>query len=277
MGIVRDVGKKLMLTESEWNPKVIVGRAMTFALPTGILNFMMKRYYALVLAKAPADWGETDKAAVEQLIREDDEVVDVGASIGAYTKFLAAKAQRVYSFEPNPQVFDFLVYNIKKLRLSNVQTFACALSDSERTDTMIIPRYRWGSECHYDATLDSRQQKPGLRSVEVEVSTLDSVLGGNNVSFVKCDVNGHELAFLRGALETIRRCRPAILLELLGNPDRVGSAAQKVFSLLGEEGYSAYVSEGKFLRQREPGRRSQNYFFLPTPLPERLIGRPNFV
>src|SRR5271169_849841 len=261
MGIVQIVGKKLLLTESEWNPKVIAGRALTSVVPASLLHPMMKRYYAFLLARAPSDWVESDAAVIERLVTPDDEVVDVGASVGAYTKFLSGKAKRVYSFEPNPEIYDFLAYNVRKLQLSNVETFPCALSDSERTDNMVIPRYRWGSECHYDATLDQRQQKAGIRSIGVQVKTMDSIFCGKKISFIKCDVNGHELRFLLGALQTIRMCRPAILMELLQNPEKPASDAQRVFALLEEEGYTVHLFDGKRLRQRRPGERSQNYFF----------------
>jgi len=266
MGIVQIVGKKLMLTESEWNPKVIAGRALTSILPASVLRQIMKHYYALVLARAPSDWAENDRAVVEQFLTRDDEVVDVGASIGVYTKFLSGIAKRVYSFEPNPEIYDFLAYNVRKLGLSNVETYPCALSDSARTDKMVIPRYRWGSECHYDATLDFRQEKVGIRSIDVQVQTMDSILFRKGVSFIKCDVNGHELRFLLGAMQTIRMCRPVILMELLQDPEEPASDTVKVFSLLEQAGYTVCLFDGKLLRKRQRGERSQNYFFLPTPV-----------
>jgi len=264
MGIVQSAMKKLMHTESEWNPKVMAGRALTAMVPPAALHSMMKRYYANLLARAPSDWAETDRAAVGQLVTQGDEVVDVGASIGGYTKFLSAKTRRVYSFEPNPEIYDFLAYNVRRFRLANVETFPFALSDSERTDKMVIPRYRWGSECHYDATIDPRQQKAGLRTVNVQVKTLDSILSGKPISFIKCDVNGHELGFLKGALRIIRACKPGMLMELLEDPDIPGSDAHQVFSTLAKEGYTVYRLDGNSLRKRQPGERNQNYFFLPT-------------
>jgi len=86
---------------------------------------------------------------------------------------------------------------------------------------------RGGSEC---------------RQVEVPVRPLDSVLEKTIgwLTFVKCDVNYHELACLRGAAETIGRWKPALLFEVLPNPDRAGGAAKALFEFLTQFGYGAY-------------------------------------
>jgi hypothetical protein len=129
---------------------------------------------------------------------------------------------------------------------------------------MVIPRYRWGSECHYDATLESNQAKADCRRVEISVGTLDSFFAdrAETIAFIKCDVNYHELACLRGGMQTIRRSKPAMLIEVLPDPDRAGTAAAQVFELLERNGYGSYWFDGQKLRKRERGERSQNYFFL---------------
>jgi hypothetical protein len=45
------------------------------------------------------------------------------------------------------------------------------------------------------------------------MATLDSVYQGD-VGFIKIDVEGHEQAVLDGAVQTIRRCRPRLLVEI---------------------------------------------------------------
>jgi len=46
------------------------------------------------------------------------------------------------------------------------------------------------------------------------VVTLDDELAGREISFIKIDVEGYELATLRGALATLRRSRPVVLAEI---------------------------------------------------------------
>src|SRR5271165_4867406 len=163
------ISRKFMLTESEWNPKVILGRAIVAVLPEKSLHQLKKAYYAYLLSHTPEDWGENDKIFVKSLARPGDSVMDIGASIGDYTKFLSeivGPSGRVYSFEPNPPIFDFLSHNVRKLRLNNVELFNTALSDKKGSASIVIPRYRWGSECHYDATLEQKAAGPDCKSIE---------------------------------------------------------------------------------------------------------------
>ena len=54
---------------------------------------------------------------------------------------------------------------------------------------------------------------PDHRAIEVPMATLDSSYEGE-VGFIKIDVEGHEQAVLDGAVQTIRRCRPRLLVEI---------------------------------------------------------------
>lgn len=52
---------------------------------------------------------------------------------------------------------------------------------------------------------------------EVETITLDGYIGSEyKVDVMKIDVEGHELSVLKGSIETIKRCRPVIFLEVSG-------------------------------------------------------------
>ncbi len=256
------ITRKLMQTESEWNPKVMVGRAVTRILPESALHLLKRRYYAYVL-RHKLNIPERDQMLAGRLVSEGDSVVDVGASIGGYTKFLSEKvgAQgHVYSFEPNPPTFDFLTHNVAALRLANVDAFNVAVSDAVGSAELKIPRYRWGSECHYDARLDG-PIRPEWRSVKVKTGTLDSFLANRTISFIKCDANYHELACLRGATELIERCKPAMLIEINPNPDDPATSAFETFALLRRADYKAYWFDGDKLHRRREGEKSQNYFF----------------
>ena len=211
------------------------------------------------------------------LLRSGDTFLDIGAHIG-YFSFHAAWAVgrkgKVFSFEPNPPIFDFLSHNVRKLRLPNVELFKTALSDHKGCANFVIPRYRWGSECHYDATLEQQSGDAECRRIEIAVDTLDSIFAdrAEKIAFIKCDVNNHELSFLRGALQTIRRSKPAMLIEILADPDQAEMPAAQVFDLLAGENYQGYWFDGEALHKRKLGERSQNYFFLT---PEHLNELPS--
>jgi len=175
---------------------------------------------------------------------------------------------KVYAFEPIPQTFDFLANNVVKLGLQNVEALDFALSDRDKTETMVIPTYRWGQECWYDARVKMETSNPAWRQIEVRSRTLDGFFaergGAPQISFMKCDANYHELAVLRGAWQTIRASHPAMLIEVNPDPDDPATTAFATFELLRTEGYEPYWFDGETLHPRNRGERSQNYFFLTS-------------
>jgi FkbM family methyltransferase len=265
--------RSLLHTESEWNPKVVLGRVATSLLPESALNTLKKHYYGYLLTHIPEGWMEADAALLPCLVQSGDRVVDVGANLGMFTRKLARLVGpdgNVYSFEPIPQTFDFLSHNLKKLGLRQVKSHPFALSDSERTEVMVIPRYRWGSECWYDARVKTAAADANWREIEVHSRTLDS-FALPQISFIKCDANYHELAVLRGGLKTIKRDRPAMLIEVNPDPDDPTTTAYETFALLRDLGYEAYRWDQGKLEPRQRGQRSQNYFFLTEQQAERVL------
>ncbi len=255
---------KLLNTESEWNPKVMLGRAVSAFLPDSALHLLKKYYYGYLLTHIPQDWIEADATLLPMLVQPGDHVVDIGANLGVFSRNLArlvGSGGVVYAFEPIPQTYEFLSHNLTKLNLPQVKAFPFAVSDCERTETMVIPRYRWGAECWYDARVKTDKAKPDWREISVHSRTLDS-FALPQISFIKCDANYHELAVLRGGLETLKRYHPAMLIEVNPNPDDPTTTAYETFALLRDLGYEVYCWKNQQLQRRQVGQRSQNYFFL---------------
>jgi FkbM family methyltransferase len=270
--------QKLMHSETEWNPKVMLGRVILRMLPETAVHRLKKYYYAYLITHTPEQWMERDVFIAEHLIALGDHVLDIGASLGSFARFLAKRVGpegQVYAFEPIPQTFDFLTNNMRKLQLKNVACLDFALSDVDKTETMVIPTYRWGQECWYDAQVKTPTSDPKWRQFEIKSRTLDHFFADKGsiprISFIKCDANYHELAVLKGALQTIRASHPAMLIEVNPDPDDPTSSAYETFGLLRNEGYGAYWFDGQKLVERKPGERSQNYFFL-TPEHARVVG-----
>jgi hypothetical protein len=98
----------------------------------------------------------------------------------------------------------------------------------------------------------------------VQLRPLDSFLDDlpGAVSFVKCDVEGHEWEMVQGAPRLIQEFRPSWLIEVSSDPDRPSSTGAQLFRFLAERGYRVFWLEGSYLRERFRGDRSTNYFFL---------------
>jgi len=234
-------------------------------LPDRMLQQLKKIHYAKAL-RAASEGGEPDLRVVRHLARPGSHVIDIGANFGLYTRFLSELVEsngRVFSVEPIPLTYQILTSNLKRLKLRNVEPFNLAISDDELDVEMEVPLYASGGENFYEARIVNAATTNSFRTVSVEARPLDALFGHlRSIDFIKCDVEGHELPCLRGAVSILRKVKPAWLIEISGNPDQKDSAAREVFDLLADSGYTPMWYDGRHLRQRERGDRSVNYFFL---------------
>ncbi len=124
--------------------------------------------------------------------------VDVGADVGAYSVRASEWEMKVYSFEPNPENIKALKRNldINNLTLDIIQ---CALGSSEGKAYL-----------SQNGAISRINASDGI---EVPVRTLDS-FNLQRVDLLKVDVEGYELEVFRGAIETLKRCHPAIVVEM---------------------------------------------------------------
>ena len=186
------------------------------------------RYFALKASvmRAAARLGAYEGAYFRLLplfIRPGSEVIDVGANFGAYTLVMAklvGPRGKVFAFEPLPTAADVLTRRCEGL--DNVVVVPEALSDG-RTEVVDL-RVPFLAVAVPEPALAAVDPAPwagsGLKTwkvFRVAVRRLDDHLAAfHDISLIKVDIEGHEAAFLRGAVETIRRFRPVLQLESSG-------------------------------------------------------------
>jgi FkbM family methyltransferase len=162
--------------------------------------------------------GSRSAAVIDALVDRGSVAVDIGASLGLYTCRLAelvGSSGTVHAFEPNP----FHTGGLRALEraLPQIKVHSTALSDREGMAELRVPVYR-GACLDALGSLNPRSAEHEGLSFDTEVvpvTTLDAALGaGQRVDFIKCDVEGHELAVVRGAAEILRRSRPILVIEI---------------------------------------------------------------
>ena len=84
----------------------------------------------------------------------------------------------------------------------------------------------------------------------------------DSISFIKCDVEGHELSVIEGANSFLFKSYAAWLIEISSNPDENNSPASKLISIMNQHGYMIYFYNGKALQKYRKGDKNVNYFFL---------------
>ena len=156
----------------------------------------------------------------QELLRKDDVVLDIGANIGAHTLPLAqivGPAGKVYSFEPTAYAYAKQLANISlnpqlAPRIDAHQMMLMASDASPLPDTVYSS---WPLEVADDLHRDHLGRLMGTQGASG--GTLDQFIqsrGLDRVDFIKIDVDGNELAVLKGARATINRFKPRIIVEL---------------------------------------------------------------
>jgi len=239
--------------------------ALKKALPRWMVLEIQKRRYLKTLGKVSVE-SDPDFRGVERIVAGGDTVLDIGANMGFYTIFLSRLVGpngSVVSVEPVDATFKLLTHMVRKLSLDNVRTKNIAVSDHAGEVTMEVPVNADGQEDYYLAKIVSGGGESNTRKVVVEVNTIDGLVAESNlkVSFLKIDVEGHELTCLKGAQSLFRTQQPALIIEVWGNPDDEQQPGIHTFRYLAELGYSPYLwKEGRF-QPRRAGETSVNYFF----------------
>jgi len=138
--------------------------------------------------------------------------IDVGASEGIYTVHIVDRSRDCLAFEPRPTQASALTEMARCLALP-VEVEAVALSDMQgEAKLRILERDEGRSTIERDNPLAAADSSV-THEFTVPTRRLDDYQLGA-VGFVKIDVEGHELAVLRGGLETIRRSLPSIHIEI---------------------------------------------------------------
>jgi FkbM family methyltransferase len=152
---------------------------------------------------------------IDAFLESGSTFVDVGANVGVYTAWASrgvGKNGRVIAVEPVPATRTNLDHVIALNELDNVRVVPKALGAAPGAVTLwLVPQASGLSSAVAPADPTS------ARRVEVPMSTLDDELvlaGGPAPALVKIDVEGYELAVLRGAIRTLSDVDgPAVLFE----------------------------------------------------------------
>lgn len=151
---------------------------------------------------------ESDRAEVlrELLpLGENEGYADLGAyngdTVAEFLSMTSGSFSSIHAMEPDPK-------NHKKMvtRAENMGIYP-----DERVHLHNIAAWKEAATLHFAAKA-GRNSAVTAAGREIPADALDHLVHGDAISFMKLDVEGSEYEALLGAAETIRRCRPRILL-----------------------------------------------------------------
>jgi FkbM family methyltransferase len=193
--------------------------------------------------------------------------IDVGANIGWHALLMASRVGptgRVYAFEPNESTRNRLRGAVDANRFSQITIESHALAECEGRLGFEAP----DAGHFWDGTGRLSRDTVGSAGA-VECTTLDAFVVAERiarVALVKIDVEGWELAVLRGAGHVLNMLRPVIVFEF--DPayvERAGGTAAELTAVLLGAGYALFALRRGQIPQAISGLRDRGGNFLALP------------
>ena len=217
-----------------------------FFFPEG---FLLKRRLQRSIKRSD----EQEINLVKKFIKSGTDSIDVGVYRGVYSYEMSKYSEKVHSFEPNPIIFKYINKNLKKF-IKNIHLYNFALSNQNKTINLKIPIRNSNSnkeifEEYYEmgkATIHNENNFENYENFEIQTKKIDELSFDNKISFIKIDVEGHELEVIEGAKNTIKRDKPVLLVEI--EKQYTKKEVAESINFINSLGYKSYFFNKKDLK-----------------------------
>ena len=164
---------------------------------------------------------EKELQLLKNIIIPETDTIDIGVYRGVYSYEMAKYSKMVHAFEPNPIIFKDIELNLGKI-IKNINLYNFALSDKENKVLLKVPiRDKNYDKSNYEeyfqmgrATIHEQNVMGDIETFEIKSKKLDNFTFSNRISFIKIDVEGHEMSVIKGAENTIKQNKPTLLVEI---------------------------------------------------------------
>lgn len=157
-----------------------------------------------------------------ELIRKTDptgDVVHAGAFFGDSIPALARSrtgGALVWAFEPGSENYRCAEITTQLNRLENVVLRHAGLGAEPGTARLAISNVRGRPAAGMSRVIVSPARRRWYENEEIEIVSIDeAVPSDRRIAVIHLDVEGYEQRALAGAMRTIERCRPLLVLETL--------------------------------------------------------------
>ena len=242
---------QVLMTSRENGVKILCDPDDKRIAPIEILNFR--------------NYEKTDSDMIFRLVKNGDQVLDIGANIGWYAISLAKRNPRckILAFEPIPKTFSYLEKNVNLNSAANVKIYNHGFSNE--TTELTFYYYPTGSGNASSAKL---ADVAGVQEIKCRVRPLDDFMRqhGQSVDFIKCDVEGAELLVFRGGVETLKKHKPVVFSEMLRKwSARFNYHPNEIIELFSGIGYRCFTAKGEKLAEffaMDEDTAETNFYFL---------------
>lgn len=166
-------------------------------------------------------------------LKDGDTVIDIGSNIGTVTIQSSVKVGttgKIFSIEPNPKIFEFLLDNINFNKINNIKTFNIALGDSDGEINF--------SDKVSDVVNSVVKDSSGIK---VKITTLDKLLSNQErINLLKIDVQGYDKFVFLGASNILKKTDCIHFPVINEHYQNFGYTYKEIFEILKDSGFQIY-------------------------------------
>jgi FkbM family methyltransferase len=161
------------------------------------------------------EWGPHIREIIKKIVKPGMYTMDIGANIGTHTILMSkcsGESGKVYAFEPCKLNHDVLVHNCILNKCGNTVVYKYGCGDDSKV--MYIEK-RWSESkkednygCIFLQSAQSDKNDEAINVMKIDDMKLEKL------DFVKIDAENMEDKVLEGMRETIKRCKPSIIVEI---------------------------------------------------------------
>jgi len=203
-------------------------------------------------------------------------IIDVGASDGIASKFFNNNLNvgKIYCYEPN----EYFLKILKQVKKKNFVIKPYAIGNKNVKKKIYFPIYNFFnnsydiiSYAHYDRKLmdhfllDFKFRKN--LSIASSILTIKKIgQFKKKIHLIKIDTNGFELSIIKGLIKTIKKDKPALLVEMNKDEKNISNILKK----FNYEGFFYSISKKKFTKKKKSNALNK-YFLQKKHIKKELI------
>jgi len=214
-------------------------------------------------------WGLNELSMLSKIIREDDEILFLGAHIGTIAIPLARLCKSVYAIEANPDIFKFLLANIKLNGLNNISAHMIAASNSTGTVDFISGNFNTGGSKIIPKNFHPHYVQDIKHIHQVKTAAIDDFLPNIHPRIIFIDIEGSEFFALNGMNASLNQAEILLVeyipyhLEYVAgiSPEEFSCLLEKYFNYLFIPGLNSFIEKKYFrktLRQMYDAKHSED-------------------
>lgn len=197
---------------------------------------------------------------VGEIIESHDNIIDIGANLGYFSKSFAKLAPkgRLLSIEPVKPFFEVLSSLLSKYKHAKV--INCALGNETGSIVMVLPESNGMIRTGLPHIAESEEEKKQHKTHEVEIVKGSSILADfEKIDYIKCDIEGYEVIVFNEIKEVLAKHLPIVQIEIGAENE------SPMFDLFERLGYFHYgIADFKIVKESDRKQKEQgDFLFIP--------------